>query len=102
MILVQSQIVAVHAEINIQQSVAIVIRHGGMCEGSLRSARELEGIAFDREFAVSLINKEQRASSANDKKFLHPLILKTGKQSAARPIKTPAPAFFCPVLKASI
>src|ERR1700677_2873249 len=43
-ILIEAQVVAVQAEVNIQTSVAIVVGQGRMGEGPLRRLRKLEGI----------------------------------------------------------
>src|SRR5207253_9810931 len=47
MILVKSHIIAVEAKINVEPSVAIVVRNGGMRERPLRRLHKLEGIALE-------------------------------------------------------
>ena len=47
MILVEADIIAVQAEINVQTSIAIVVSDGRVCESPLGRPRKLEGIAFE-------------------------------------------------------
>ena len=45
-ILIESQVIHVHAEIDIESSVAVVVGNRGMGEGSLRLASKFECIAL--------------------------------------------------------
>ena len=66
MILIESQIVAVQAEVNVETSVAVIVGDRCVREGSLRRRCKLEGIALERKFAVALIQKKQGPVAAND------------------------------------
>src|SRR5277367_4589218 len=81
-ILVEAKIVGIEAEVDIETSVAIVVGYSRMRERSLGRTVKPESIALGREGAVALIQKEQGAASANDKKILAPLVLEIGKQGA--------------------
>ena len=54
-ILIQAQVVAVQAEVNIETSVAIVVGNSRMRKRSLRRVRKFEGIALNRERSVPFI-----------------------------------------------
>ena len=69
-ILVQAQIVTIETEINIKQTVAIIIGDGGVCESSLRRTRELEGIALEQKLSLPLVQKKQGAAGADHQKIL--------------------------------
>ncbi len=87
MILVESEIVTVKTEVDVEASIAIVVGDGGMGEGSLRGLHKLEGIRFARKFASSLVQEEQRSVGANYEKILHTFVLEIGKERAGRGIQ---------------
>ena len=87
MVLVQAEIIAVEAEINIETPVAIIVREGGLCESSLRRLVELESIALEGESSISLVQKEQRPAAANHQEILEPFVLEVCKQCAGRGIQ---------------
>src|SRR5882724_5641383 len=102
MILIQSQVVAINAKINIQARVAIIVsdRRAGEC--ALRRTRKLKRIAFERKFAVALIAKEQGAAPADDQKILKPLVFKIREQRAGRSVQDANTRFFRNIFECSI
>jgi len=62
-ILIESQIVVVRAEIDVEASVPVVVGGGSVRERSRRRISKPEGIRFEQEFSVSLVLKEKRATA---------------------------------------
>ena len=60
MILVEAEIVAVEAEVNIEAAIAVIIGDGGVGEASFGRFGEAESIALDLEGAIAAIEKEER------------------------------------------
>ena len=57
-VLIRALVIGVKAEIDVQPSVAVVIRNGGAGEGALGRISKLESIRLEAEFSASLIEKE--------------------------------------------
>src|SRR5579862_5518598 len=79
MILIEAEIVAVEAEVDVEPSVTVVVRDGSVRERALRSVRKPKGIALELKFPVSLIEKKQRPRCANHKKILAAAVQKVGE-----------------------
>ena len=92
MVLVQSEVIAVQAKINVETAVAIVVGDGGMGESSLRRSRKFEGVAFQYKLPIALVQKEQRAAGAHDQQILQPLVLEIGKQGAGGAVEHAHPS----------
>src|SRR4051794_34403610 len=70
MILIETDVVVVNAEVNIKMSVPIVIGNRSLRETPLRGARKLKGIAFDGILSHPLIKEEEWATFGNDQQVL--------------------------------
>src|SRR4029077_5544070 len=101
-ILVQTHVIAVETEINVETPVAIVIGDSGVGESSLRRSCKLERIGLKREVSTSLVKEQQRAAAANHQKILDSLIFEIGKQGAGCVIKDSHSGLFGHILKGSI
>src|SRR5258708_1749892 len=99
---VETDIVAVQAKINVEPPIIVVVGDGGVREGALRRARELEGIAFEGELSAAVIEKEQRTGAANDKKILHAFVFKIGEERAGRGVEHADTGFFCNILECAV
>ena len=102
MILIEPQIVAIEAEINVEASVAVVVGDRCVGECSLRRPRELKGVPLDRERAVSLIEKEQRAPATHHQQVLQPLVPKIGEERARSAVQHSDAGLFCHVFKSPV
>src|SRR6185437_7129454 len=79
-ILFQSQVIHVEAEVNVEASVVVEVRDGGVGEGTLWGAGKLKGIALERERAVSIVEEQQRTGAANHKQVLPAAVQEIGKE----------------------
>ena len=102
MILIETDVVVVDAEVDVETSVPIVVRNCSLRKTPLRIARKLEGIAFDRILSLSLIKKEQRAAFGNNKQVLHAFVLEIGEESARGVIENIYSRPFGDVLERSV
>src|SRR5690349_2976449 len=59
-ILVEAEIVAVQAEIDVEPPVIVVVGDRCVCEGASRSGRELEGITLQRKVSLAIVQEEKR------------------------------------------
>ena len=87
MVLVEPQVVAIQAEINIQTSVAVVVGDRRMGKRPLRRALELERVLLDRKRSIALIEKKQRTTTANDQKVLPSFVFEVCEQGARRVVQ---------------
>ncbi len=79
MILVQAEIVAIEAEIDIEPAVMVVVGDSRVRERALRRARELEGIALEGKFSRTVVEEKKRPAAANDKQILHAFVFEIGE-----------------------
>ena len=101
-VLVQSQVVAIHAEIDIQASVAVVVGDRRMRECSFGRMRKLEGISLNRECAISLIEEQQWAAATYHQKILQTSVLKVGEERAGSVVQYTDAGLFGDILKRSV
>src|SRR5229473_8639091 len=57
-VLIRALVIGVKAKIDVQPSVAVIIRNGGTGEGALGRIGKLESIRLEAEFSAPLIEKE--------------------------------------------
>src|SRR6266498_3414346 len=86
-VLIQSGIVVVQTEIDIETAVMIVVCDRGMGECTLRWPYELEGIVFGYEFSLALIYKKQGAATRHHQQVLFALVIEICEQRARCRIK---------------
>src|SRR5450432_1169262 len=101
-ILVQAEVVHVHAKVDIKATVPIVIRYGRMGECPLGSARKFECIVFEREGSIALIEEEQGSGAADDEQVLTAVVVKIGKQCAGGIVQHADAGFFGDIFKSSV
>ncbi len=80
----------------------IVISHGGVGESALWWLGKSECVAFYLEFSVALIQKEQRAGSANDQQILQTFVFEIGEDGASGGIEHAEAGLFGHIFKRSI
>ncbi len=101
-ILVQTQVVAIEAEINVEASVAIIVSDSRVGKRSLGRPRKPEGVALEQEFSLALVEEKQRAAAAHHQKILNPLVLEIREQCASCAVKDIYSCGLGHVLKGSI
>src|SRR5215469_4747006 len=101
-ILVESQIVVVRAEIEVEASVPVVVGGGSVRERSRRRMSKPEGIRFEQEFSVSLVLKEKRATGADDQEILVSAVLEVRKQGASCAVEYADSCSVCHVLEGAV
>src|SRR5882724_2644574 len=74
-ILVEAYIVAVQTEIDIESSIAVIVRRGSVRKGTLRGLDKLESITLALELSIPLIQEQKRPTAANHQQVLQPLVL---------------------------
>src|SRR5579863_5006024 len=80
MILIQSQVVLVCAEIKIETAIAVVVGCCGMGKGALGLLRKAKRIVSEGEGAIVLILIEQRAGAAEDEEILEAAVAEIGEE----------------------
>jgi hypothetical protein len=101
-ILVQTQVIHVRAEVDIETAVAIVVGQRGVRKRSLRRPGKSESIPLKRERTISLVQEEQRAGAADDQEVLKSFILKVREQSARGIVKNADAGSFSDVFECAV
>jgi len=86
-ILIETNVVVVDAEIDVETAVSIVVCYSGLRETPLWGAPKLEGIAFDGIPSLPLIKEEEWATFRNNQEVLDSLVFEIGKQRTRRIIE---------------
>jgi hypothetical protein len=102
MVLIQSQVVLVGAQIQIQPPVPVVICCGGMGKRALGRAREVERIALQRKRPIALIDEQQRPRPAHHQQILQPPIVEVDEERARSVVQHAYARLLCHVLKCAV
>ena len=101
-ILVEAEVIAVEAEVDVQTAITVVVGECGVGEGSLRGLRKLEGVGFSFEGAVALVEEEERAAAADDDEVLQAVVAKVGEEGAGGVVENADAGFFGDVFEGAI
>src|SRR5207247_5151085 len=67
---VESAVIAVKAKVDVEPAVAVVVGEGAPGKGSLRFLGELEGLRFQAQLTVPLVQEKERSSVGYNNKVL--------------------------------
>src|ERR1700751_2935674 len=98
-ILVQSQVVAIHAEIDVQASVTVIVCDRSVRKCSFGRMRKLEGISLNRECAIPLIEEQQWAAAAYHQEILQTSVPKVGEERAGSVVQHADACLFGDIFK---
>ena len=102
MILIESQVIAVKAEVNVEPPVTIVVGYSSVGEGSLRLLFELKRVPLAHKRPVALVQEEKRPAAADDEQVLPSLVLKVGEERACRTVENSDARLLGDVFKRSV
>src|SRR5207248_10596645 len=86
-ILASALIVGIEAKIDVEPSVAIVVRDRGPGEGSLWRGSELKRIRLVPELAAAIVHKQDRTAGGHENDFLAAVVVVVGEQRAHRVVQ---------------
>ena len=101
-VLVQSLVVAVKAEINVQPAVAVVIAESSARKGALGSLSEAESIRLQPKSSPGVITKQQRAGGTDHDQVLVPVVVYIGEQRTGSVVQHPHAGCFGHVFEGPI
>src|SRR6185369_7075052 len=81
-ILIQTQVIHIEAEIDIEASIAVVVGHGGVGERSLWRSGKLERVPLQGKRSVALIEEEQGSGAAHNQQILPAPVQEIDKECA--------------------
>jgi len=101
-VLTSALIVGVQAKVNVEPSVAVVIRGGRAGEGSLGRICKAECIGLLTKLAATLVYEKQWSTRSHYDYVLTPVVAEVSEQSTRRVFQNSQPRDFCDVFECAV
>jgi len=102
LVLLRALVIDIETKINVEPSVAVIIRNGRASKRSLRWIRKPKCIGLLNKLAAALIQKQHRPGGADDNQILASVIIDIDKQRGTPCFQLPDARFFGDVFESSI